>query len=745
MKRERAQGAPLSAAAWVLPALLAVTVAGVGFWADSVARSVVEGRVRDQLRLALEANSRAVELWMEAQEATARLVAENPRVLALAAELVAASGQQGMTDDALRARPEQVEFRRLVISLALSHGQGGGLEGVVGAALTDTAGRRLAALESDLVGVRHEAFGDEAILRVLAGEALVLLPVKVQGKAAAGGAVRASRAEMSVAAPVRDARGDVFAVLAFRLRPEAEFTRMLDSSRFGESGETYAFDERGVALSESRFPDQLRSLGLIPSEAGEGAILNLHLRDPGGDLTRGFRPGSPPSSWPLSRALTEGLAGRPGMDTRGYRDYRGVTVAGAWTAPERHGLGLIAKIDRAEAYSTLALLRRAFGSLLGLLALSALGLAAYTRVASRLGRDLNKARKLGHYTLEEKVGEGGMGAVYRARHALLRRRTAIKLIRAGKASPQMLARFEREVQLTSQLTHPNTIAVFDYGRSGEGTFYYAMEFLDGITLDRLVDGEGPLDSRRVLHLLRQLCGSLAEAHALGLIHRDIKPANVMLCVRGLIYDFVKVLDFGLAKEAAGVSGDGGVTNVGELTGTPLYMAPEMIRTPEEAGPASDVYAVGALAYYLITGTQVFSGKSVVEILGRHLNEAPPPLSERVGRPVDERWERLVARCLEKERARRPADARELLAELDKLGSGERPWTQAEARAWWETRAESYRRTTTGAAPTGAPEFEIELLDRLSGTGGAVSMEAGTLTRVGRPQAAADGARPKQAS
>jgi eukaryotic-like serine/threonine-protein kinase len=267
-----------------------------------------------------------------------------------------------------------------------------------------------------------------------------------------------------------------------------------------------------------------------------------------------------------------------------------------------------------------------------------------------------------------------------------------------------------------------------------------MEYLDGVTLDRLVAGEGALETRRILHLLRQVCGSLAEAHALGLIHRDIKPANVMLCVRGLVYDFVKVLDFGLAKETAG-AGDENLTNVGELTGTPLYMAPEMIRTPEEAGPGSDVYAVGALAYYLVTGTQAFSGKSVMEILSRHLNETPVPPSERLGRPVDHGLERLVLRCLDKERTRRPADASELLGELDKLGAGERPWTQAEARAWWETRSESYRRTVTAAAPTGGPELEIELLDRISGTGGAVPMEQGTLTRVFRPPAAGGGPPP----
>jgi serine/threonine protein kinase len=721
----------ITAKAWALPAALALAIAGVGVWADSVLRGAVERQVRDELRLSLDANVRAVELWMEAQEARLRLVAGSARVAELAQTLVSAAHAPGTTDDALRAHPAQEEFRRLLVSLAMGRGQGGSaLSGVSGGGIADTSGRIVAALDPARIGQHQEAFDQEEMLRVLAGEALLLRPQKVSRPSAGPGSPLRPEVEMSVAAPVRDAKGDVIAVMTFRLRPEAEFTRMLNSSRFGESGETYAFDRRATALSDSRFPDQLRALGLIPNAPGEGTILNLRLLDPGGDLTAGYKPARPIESWPVGHAVTEALAGRSGVDTAGYRDYRGVEVVGGWTWLERHGLGLSTKVDRAEAFSTLHLLRRAFGALLALLVLSAVAVAAYTALAGRLGRDLRRAQKLGHYTLEEKVGEGGMGAVYRARHALLRRKTAIKLIRADKAAPQMRARFEREVQLTSQLTHPNTIAVFDYGRAGDGTFYYAMEYLDGVTLDRLVGGEGALDPRRTIHVLRQLCGSLAEAHADGLIHRDVKPANVMLCVRGLIYDFVKVLDFGLAKEAAG-GGDGSITSVGELTGTPLYMSPEMIRAPGAASPQSDVYAVGALAYFLVTGTQVFSGSTVVEILNKHLAEAPVPPSERMRRPVDAALEQLIMRCLHKERAARPADARALLEELDKVAAGHPPWTQAEARQWWETRAAEYRRHAMGGAPTHGPELDIELLDRISSSGGADPLSTGDITRVSR--------------
>ena len=209
----------------------------------------------------------------------------------------------------------------------------------------------------------------------------------------------------------------------------------------------------------------------------------------------------------------------------------------------------------------------------GGLLLVAAAIAFSSRRMYGLQKEVERAARLGQYTLEDKIGEGGMGAVYRARHAFLRRPTAVKLIRSGLATPAMLARFEREVQLTSQLTHPNTIAIYDYGRTPEGIFYYAMEYLPGLPLDRVILDDGPQPEARVVHLVSQICASLAEAHRIGLVHRDVKPANVMLCERGGVYDVVKVLDFGLVKEL-GAEDDAAVTAMGHIVGTPHYMSPE---------------------------------------------------------------------------------------------------------------------------------------------------------------------------
>jgi tRNA A-37 threonylcarbamoyl transferase component Bud32 len=313
-----------------------------------------------------------------------------------------------------------------------------------------------------------------------------------------------------------------------------------------------------------------------------------------------------------------------------------------------------------------------------------------------LRRDVSRARRLGQYTLEQKLGEGGMGTVYRARHALLRRPTAVKLLKPGRAGETSLRRFEREVQLTAGLSHPNTVSVYDFGLTSDGVFYYAMEYLDGLTLDQVVTGDGPQAPGRVVHVLRQVLAALAEAHDVGLIHRDIKPSNVILCERGGLPDVAKVVDFGLVKE---LDAPDGLSHDGTLIGTPLYLAPEAIRSPG-VDHRSDLYSVGAVGYLLLTGQHVFDGATVIEICSHHLHTPPIPPSERLGRPVPQDLEAWVLSCLEKEPARRPPTAAAAGEALKLCNVGDE-WTPDRARRWWEERGKALREAHAESEPSGA--------------------------------------------
>ncbi|MEO0321319.1 MAG: protein kinase [Myxococcota bacterium] len=302
--------------------------------------------------------------------------------------------------------------------------------------------------------------------------------------------------------------------------------------------------------------------------------------------------------------------------------------------------------------------------------------AVISHVVYGLEARVRAAQELGQYTLEEKIGEGGMGVVYKARHRMLRRPAALKLLPSAKAGEKAIARFEREVQETTRLTHPNTVAIFDFGRTREGVFFYVMEYLEGLSLQDLVDELGPLPERRAVHLLTQAADALAEAHGLGLVHRDVKPDNLVICQRGGVADVVKVLDFGLVKDVQG--GDPGLSQADTVQGTPLYMAPEALARPEEVDARADLYALGAVAHFLLTGEPVFKG-STVEVFGHHLHSAPTPLSARVPDVCPE-LEALVLRCLAKEPNERFKDAGALASALRALPVG--PWTRGEAQAWW---------------------------------------------------------------
>jgi serine/threonine-protein kinase len=287
---------------------------------------------------------------------------------------------------------------------------------------------------------------------------------------------------------------------------------------------------------------------------------------------------------------------------------------------------------------------------------------------------VSEAMQLGQYTLERKIGEGGHGAVYRAHHALLRRPTAIKLLRPDQVGAANVDRFEREVQHMSQLTHPNTVAVFDYGRSPDGVFYYAMEYLAGIDLEHLVRRHGPQPEGRVAHVLAQIAGALDEAHAAGLIHRDIKPANIILCERGGVPDVAKVVDFGLVQQIAQADASSQA-----VLGTPGYVAPEAVTAPDRITHAVDLYALGAVGYFLITGRPVFEAATPVEVCVLHVTEPPRPPSELAR--ISPALEAILLRCLAKQPAARYPSAGALADALAALPASP-GWTRADADAWW---------------------------------------------------------------
>ena len=308
------------------------------------------------------------------------------------------------------------------------------------------------------------------------------------------------------------------------------------------------------------------------------------------------------------------------------------------------------------------------------------------QILYRLGREITRARALGSYHLTAPLGRGGMGEVWVGRHRLLARTAAIKIIRPDMLSDRQhamdsLRRFELEAQATAALTSPHTIRVYDFGLTADGTFYYVMELLDGRDLESLVREFGPLPPARVLHVLRQICSSLAEAHAAGLIHRDVKPANVFACRMGVDYDFVKVLDFGLVKHEQRATAPTLLTS-GQLTmGTPAYMAPEVILGDGDVDRRVDIYALGCVAYFLLTGEQVFDAPSPMKLLMQHVSAAPLPPSHRSPYPVPSAFDTAVMACLSKDPDERPASVEDLLRMLDRCGV-EGTWTPGAARLWW---------------------------------------------------------------
>ncbi len=723
-----------------IPLAAALIVALAGWWSHGVLRRTLENRLRGELDTVLEANVAALDIWASSQGRLAQVLADDPEIRKRTQEVLAAVGDgANLKWNGLARLAPQLELQHAIDERIQRSGFGAALILSTNLQILSGSARTRNRL-GEIIENEHAARVREAVTQ---GRPVLITPFKAgfargpRGRGirrgfgpgegggpppegppefrggqgfrsnrfrtngpdpGPGGPPRDARGPrmpapdlnlMELVVPVMSSNGVVQAALVLVLRPEEEFTRVLSVARPGETGETFAFDPAGRLISGSRFDEQLKQLGLLTNAPGVRSPLNIELKDPGRDLTAKGSTSPPPasSSLPLMGMVAEAVAGESGSTVSPVRDYRGVPVVGAWKWLPEHEFGVVTKIDAAEAFRPLRVLRWTVFTLVGLLGVATLVMLVSTYgtlvLKQRFDDAQLKARQLGQYTLLEKIGEGAMGVVYRADHALLRRETAVKLLLPTHADPDLIRQFEREVQLTCRLSHPNTIQIYDYGHTDDGIFYYAMELLRGMTLLELIERHGPLPEERVIHLLSQVCESLREAHSAGLIHRDIKPANLFLCERGGVPDTVKVLDFGLVRRVKdGVAKGGAISKAdSRFLGTPDYMAPETIREPGFGDARTDIYAVAAVGYELLTGESVFSGKTTEEIWDQQERCDPVAPGTRSPEPVSRPLDALILRGLAKDPAERPQNMTEFLVELGGCAKAA-AWTLERRVAWW---------------------------------------------------------------
>lgn len=615
-----------------------VVVALVGGWAFLQVRGSLRDVRSAGLVALLEAESGRLELWIEEKKRDAERWASTPQVQRAAAALVLNAGRGTVCAPApQRALRDQIAPY---------------------AALEEASAFNLIARDGRIISSPHPQYCgrvvSEAFMRRLApvfeGRTIFVPPWRERDRVGAPDPQAPEGPLTWVETPVRAQDGTVVAALGFGRIAAERFAKLLALTAGGTSRDAYAFDEGARVLTESRYGNAMAASGPIDTE--------------------------------LSRAALAHAEGMEGVVLEPYRNYRGAEVIGAWRWLPDARMAVAVEVEAAEAYGPLEYLQVAFGVLSALVLISMTAAASTSLWAVRVR--MREAKRVGQYRVEREIGEGGMSHVFLARHAHLKRPAAVKVLKAHLATDEAVTRFQREAQLCSQLSHPNTIEIYDYGTTRDGRWYYAMEYLRGISFEDLVRREGPMPVARVLHALRQACGSLKEAHDRGWVHRDVKPNNLMLCARGGEYDVVKVVDFGLIKQVRDPH-TRDITQYSKILGTPLYMAPERLRNPADADARADIYALGAVAWFAITGRAVFDAETDHDTVYRVLNEPAPSLAQGGARDAPPALEALIARCLAKDRGMRPASIDEVRSALDAIAR-HFPWSEADARAWWDSRA-----------------------------------------------------------
>jgi hypothetical protein len=597
--------------------LVSAVLVALGYWTYRQVNDSLREIRAGTMKSLLDSEVNALRVWIAEERADAERIARDPRVRDAIAHLLAAPRCAA----APRARLEKA-IRPLLREV-----------GDATFNVLDRDGRFAANRFAAYCGLAASEEFRALLSPVFNGEARFVRPFHDEARVAGATRLRDGPPLAWIAAPVRDESGRVIAALAIAQPANAVFASILQAARPGETGETYAFDDNGAILTAEHFGQR-------------------------GGLA----------------AKTEGLF------LESYVNHRGAEVIGASRWLPDYGMGVALEIAADEAYAPLRYLRIAFGVVFGALVIAVLAAAASALSVIRLRRAIGDGRKVGAYRLHRRIGEGGMATIYLARHDLLRRPAAVKLLKPARASDEMIARFEREVQMASTLAHPNTVEIFDYGRSRDGLFYYAMEYLDGLNVGDIIARERVVPVPRTIHILRQVCMALGEAHARGIVHRDIKPENIMVCRYGGVYDHVKILDFGLMKHLT-EKHSRDLTRDLRILGTPLYMAPERLRNPSDVDGRVDIYALGAVGFLMLTGKRLFEGDDDLALTSRILNDEPPRVSSVAPQPIPAELDLLVLACLEKRREDRPQRVADLIEAFDSLALEHR-WTQREAEHWW---------------------------------------------------------------
>jgi hypothetical protein len=653
----------------------------VGYWAEQQLPSQQQTFIAAHLDELIDYRVAQIRNWEQRQIARATQWVEHPQVNELIENLVESVRTMTPEDPQLIAHLSSPECC-MALSTQLAKLAGRPVKFAVWdrrmLTLVDWNQRQ----QPELLAATTTAAGANMLAPVLRGQAKLFLP---HASFAITEGFKAERgpSPLSILVPVISQKsGAVIAAIMLRgFGLEEEYAEMWNRWTNGARGEAYLISQAGDLLTRSRYDELLSDLPLARRQAGGRE--RLLVRDPGVDLVAGEKPPVEPSSWLPTLLARKVAAGENGSSSKGYRNYLGRFVVGAWRWLPDHEIGIGLEEDYNTSFALVRSVRWAIYAISGIFTVALIGFSTAVALGERRQR-LRDVSEVGPYQIQELLGEGGMGRVYLAEHALLCRQSAIKVLTKGDTDLSIISRFEREVQLASQLTHPNTISIFDFGRSRDGVFYYAMEYIHGAHLGQLVEYVGPLEPGRCIYILRQLCRALLEAHHAGVVHRDIKPQNIMVCNRGGEPDFVKLFDYGLVKAfAPGVSPNQSQTRI--VVGTPRFMAPERLNSPWLADPRVDVYSVGALAYYLLTAQLpplVTAGDDhEQEQPGVETLDLPPSVVEFGG---------LLSVCMSVEPASRPSNMTSVLRELDGLAK-KFPWTRENSEQWWSKNEEKLLR------------------------------------------------------